>query len=175
MQTKTNKKGQTLGTLGSSILAIVVVSIVLVLGIILVQSMRDADVVKKANTDSLVNKTTVTVVTAAGALVNNAPGCIVTVVTASMANTTQGIIPSNNYTVSECKIFATTGVHPGYNNSFWNITGTYTSGGVAYVSGNSSIEGLSDFSDFVPLIVIALAASIIIGLILTGFAFRRQR
>ncbi len=39
---------------------------------------------------------------------------------------------------------------------------------------NTSLAGLGDFADFIPIIVIALAASIIIGLILFGFAFTRR-
>jgi len=41
----------------------------------------------------------------------------------------------------------------------------------AYATANTSLGGLADFADFVPIIVIALAASVIIGLILIGFAF----
>lgn len=44
-------------------------------------------------------------------------------------------------------------------------------GDVAYATANESLVGLGDFSDFVPLIVIAVAASVIIGLILLGFGF----
>lgn len=46
--------------------------------------------------------------------------------------------------------------------------------GTAFSSANASLVGLGDFSDFVPIIVIALAASVIIGLILIGFAFSRR-
>lgn len=87
-----NKKGQALGGLGGSIIAVVVAVIILVLGLVIVQELRD----------------------------------------------TQG---------------ATT---------------------EAYLSANASLAGLGDFSDFIPLIVIALAASVIIGLILAGFAFRNS-
>lgn len=45
-----------------------------------------------------------------------------------------------------------------------------------YTSANTSLVGLGDFADFIPIIVIAIAASVIIGLILIGFAFSsRQR
>lgn len=47
--------------------------------------------------------------------------------------------------------------------------------GEAKQSINDSLVGLGDFADFVPIIVIALAASIIIGLILIGFAFNRSQ
>jgi len=49
---------------------------------------------------------------------------------------------------------------------------TVTSGcGHAYNAAGDSIDGLGTFADFVPLIVLAVAASIIIGLVLVGFAF----
>ena len=44
----------------------------------------------------------------------------------------------------------------------------------AYQAANDSTVAVGDFSDFVPIIVIALAASIVIGLILVGFAFRAR-
>ena len=52
---------------------------------------------------------------------------------------------------------------------------TQTSGSEAYTAANDSLVGLAGFADFIPLIVLAIAASIIIGLILVGFAFRSQR
>lgn len=51
---------------------------------------------------------------------------------------------------------------------------TQTLGTEAHTAANDSLVGLGDFSDFVPIIVIAVAASVIIGLILVGFAFSRR-
>lgn len=48
---------------------------------------------------------------------------------------------------------------------------TQTAGTESYTAANASMVAVGDFSDFVPIIVIALAASVIIGLILVGFAF----
>jgi hypothetical protein len=45
----------------------------------------------------------------------------------------------------------------------------------AFVGGNKSLVGLGTFSNFIPLIVLAVAASVIIGLILVGFAFGGRR
>lgn len=52
---------------------------------------------------------------------------------------------------------------------------TQTAGTEAFTAANDSLVGLGDFSDFVPIIVIAVAASVIIGLILVGFAFSGRR
>ena len=48
---------------------------------------------------------------------------------------------------------------------------TQAVGSEAYAAANESTVAVGDFSDFIPIIVIALAASVIIGLILAGFAF----
>jgi len=52
---------------------------------------------------------------------------------------------------------------------------TQTAGTEAYSAANASLVGLGNFSDFIPLIVLAVAAAVVIGLILAGFAFRRMR
>lgn len=86
---KMNNKGQTLGSLGANVIALVVAIIILVLGLVIVQNLRD----------------------------------------------------------------------------------TQTNGTQAFLAANTSLVGLGTFSTFVPLIVLAVAASIIIGLILSGFSF----
>ena len=52
---------------------------------------------------------------------------------------------------------------------------TQASGTEAFSAANDSLIGLAQFADFIPLIVLAVAASVIIGLILIGFAFRAGR
>ena len=49
---------------------------------------------------------------------------------------------------------------------------TQTAGTEAYAAANESVIAVGNFSDFIPIIVIALAASIVIGLILTAFVLR---
>jgi hypothetical protein len=84
------------------------------------------------------------------------------------------VIPGTNYTQTNCKINFTTGNTLGVNNSDWNVTYGCTFGGTAYGPANESLVGLGTMADFVPIIVIAVAASVIIGLILLGFAFSRR-
>lgn len=48
---------------------------------------------------------------------------------------------------------------------------TQAAGSEAFDAANESLVGLGDFSDFIPLIVIAIAASVVIGLIIAGFGF----
>jgi len=52
---------------------------------------------------------------------------------------------------------------------------TQTAGTEAFSAANESLVGLGTFADFVPIIVIAVAASVIIGLILLGFAFSARK
>lgn len=55
-----------------------------------------------------------------------------------------------------------------------SLRDTQATTSTAWQSANKSLGGLGTFSDFIPMIVIALAASVIIGLILAGFAFRNN-
>jgi hypothetical protein len=99
IMSQAKKKGQ-LGGLTGSVIALVVAIIVLVMGLVIIQEIRDTDIVSS------------------GVAVND----------------------------------------------------------TAFNSANISLAGLGDFADFIPIIVIAVAASVIIGLILVGFAFTsRQR
>jgi len=90
---KLNKKGQGLGGLGGSVIAIVVAVIILVIGLVIVQELRD----------------------------------------------------------------------------------TQLTTSTAWFSANTSLGGLTTFSDFVNIIVLAVVASVVIGLILSGFAFSSRR
>ena len=52
---------------------------------------------------------------------------------------------------------------------------TQTSGTEAYVGANKSLTGFDDFADFIPIIVLAVSVSLILGIILTSFALRRRQ
>lgn len=52
---------------------------------------------------------------------------------------------------------------------------TQTAGTEAYTAANDSLAGLGTFSDFMPIIVLSVVASVVIGLILVGFAFSNRR
>jgi uncharacterized protein (UPF0333 family) len=52
---------------------------------------------------------------------------------------------------------------------------TVTSACTAYNAANDSLVGLGTVSDFIPIVVLAIIASVVIALILVGFAFRRNR
>ena len=164
------KRGQ-IESLTPAIVTLVVAIMVLVLGVVILQEIRDTDVLAKAVSRSFNNETVVAVTGAGVALLANtfpANNCAIDVVTNATEVT---VVPASNYTLAGCIISATGG---DFNNTDWNVSYSSTSGGEAFVSGNASLVGLADFSDFIPIIVIAVAASIIIGLILVGFALKRE-
>lgn len=51
---------------------------------------------------------------------------------------------------------------------------TQTAGTEAFTAANSSLVGLGDFADFVPIIVIAIAAGVVVAIVLGSFAFRSR-
>jgi len=51
---------------------------------------------------------------------------------------------------------------------------TQAVGTEAYTAANSSLTGLGDFADFVPIIVIAIAAGVVVAIVLGSFAFRQR-
>jgi ABC-type branched-subunit amino acid transport system permease subunit len=51
---------------------------------------------------------------------------------------------------------------------------TQTVGTEAYQAANESLVGLGTFGDFVTIIVLAVVAAVVIGLIIAGFAFRQR-
>ena len=174
---KNRKAQETIGSLPSSIIAIVVAIIILVLGVVIIQEIRDVPMVSTNEAYSTTNET-LTTVAEAGELVAcgtyPAGVCNVEIVTNATAGNT---IPSSNYTITNCNIaYSGESGGQGHNNSDWNVTYSCTYGGVGYTASNASLVAVGNFSDFIPIIIIALAASIVIGLILLGFLARgRQR
>ena len=157
-------------------IALVVAILVVVIGLVIIQETRDTDAVRKSLSGTKGNET-LTTVTETGEVMttgNSAPGhiCTVDVVT----NATGGqVINAGNYTTltdDGCTIKSTGST---YNNTNWNVSYTYTFGDSSWTAANKSIGGFDDFADFVPLIVLAMVAAIIVGIILTSFAMKKQR
>ena len=168
-----SKKGQ-VSALPVNITFLMIGAVILTLGIIITAEMRDSDVVAKGQSGYVVNETLSTVndkgdtLTAATA---PAAYCTITTVT----NRTSGtVIPSTNYSQAtnnntHCTLVFTDGTATNFNNSDWNVTYTYTFGDTAYVQANASIQGMGTFADFWIVIVLAIVAAIVIGIILGGF------
>ena len=166
------KKGQ-LGELSTSIIALVVAIVILVMGVIILQEIRDTPTVSAALSVNNTNETITTVTEAGDNLARTECGVACTIVTVQN-RTGANVISSGNYTTSNSGCTVVSRASVPFNNSDWNVTYSFTYGDTACITANESVVAVGDFSDFIPIIVIALAASLIIGLILVGFAFNQR-
>lgn len=156
------------------ILALVLAAIVLVFGIIILESLGDntptysATVVNESF--SKVNETPVRAATAGS--------CNFGSFSVNQAiNVTGFPIPASNYTVQANGTIAfTNGIAAGaFNNSAWNVTYTYNRGTNVCNDANTTLVGLGSFADFWEIIVLALVVSVVIGLLLIVFSSRRVK
>ena len=51
---------------------------------------------------------------------------------------------------------------------------TQTAGSEAYSAANESLIAVGSFADFIPIIVIAIAAGVVVAIVLGSFAFRSE-
>jgi hypothetical protein len=170
----TNRKGQLAG-LSSNVILLGVAAIALILFLVILQGMRDVDVVKKANSQTILNETLTTVAETGENLANYVlPGALCTVL--NVYNASSGtVIASTNYTQTNCNLAFTAGISEGFNNSNWNVSYGVTFGDEAYTAGNETLVGLGTFGDFWTIIVLAIVAALVIGIILGGFSLRGRR
>jgi len=143
-----NKKGILgLDTAKLFVLAILVLVIISVVTLIVLDSV--GDVQEDAYGGALSNTTTTTVINVTGGvyptgLSSANTDCTLTV--SIMTNASTGnTVPSTNYTITGCTIGCVLGGCKNYNNSLWNVTGTYTQPSASkYIVYNTS-SSLSDF------------------------------
>lgn len=172
------KKGQ-MQTLAPAIIAILVAGFFLVMGIIILETTRDTDIVTQVNAGSVTNETLTAVNESGSTLarksVDPAAGTF-SVSICGLSNTSQ-IIDSANYSVGESTgVLVYAGVDAAiYNNTIWNCSYTYMYGDEAYTQTNTSIAGLATFSSFWEIIVLAVVLAVVMGLILFAFAGSRRR
>ena len=173
-----SKKGQ-VQSIAPAILALFFAGIVLIFGLVITQSLADIDSIRQSKTGSAINET-LTTVSEKGEVVTNAarPGFSSFSVSIVTNATTGVVIPSTNYTTDSTGrvSFVTPGGNvPFFNNTNWNVTYTYTYGGEAYESANSTVAGLGTFGDFWEIIVLAIVISVVIGLLLVVFGTGGRR
>ena len=159
-----------------AIIALVFAAIVLVLGLVIVQSIRDTDTVKTdtgasgtVTNESVTFNSGLTQTLAANAYPNGGCGTIVDVF-----NATDGVrISSTNYSQSGCVVTNSTAI---FSHAYpWLVTYPYTRSGQIYETANESVAGLATFSDFWEIIVLAIVISIVIGLLLIVFGRSGRR
>ena len=131
--------------------------------------------VTKANSASVVNESFVPQNGLQGLAKDTSPACLISTILVSNATANFREIDAANYTTTGCSLnFVGTDTTANNTKSAWSVTYSYTYGDTAYVAGNESLVGLGTFGDFIVIIVLALVAMIVIGLIITGFAINRR-
>lgn len=167
-----NKKGQ-VSNLASNIILLGGAAIVLVMLLVILQSTRDIDVIKEAYDARINNESSYINVTGDTLAGVSYPGASNFAIVEARNRTSGLVIQSGNYTVN-----AITGVISNASSIQWstvNVTYTFTHGGEAYSNANETLDGLGNFSDFWSIIVLAIVASVVLGIIFALFGGKGQR
>jgi len=168
------KKGQ-INTLAPAIIALIIAAVFLVLGLIIVQSMRDVPLVVQAVTTTILNDTVNLSDSGSNVAQVGDRGANSFVQVGDVINASGGeIITSTNYTFSTAGVLTTVTTSL-YNSTNVNVSYSYKHGDGAYESANKTIVGLGTFADFWEIIVLAIVITIIIGLLLLVFGRKQGR
>lgn len=176
-----NRKGQ-ISSLGPTILVLTIASIFLILGLVLLQSVRDTDIIKKAQTNSTLNETRSTVDELGVLLSGSSNQGFNSLSISSVTNASNGVvIPATNWSINNDtgRITYTGGGASEAINSFnrtnWNVSYSYAFGDQSYSGANKTVSGLGTFADFWQIIVLAVVIALVIGLLMTMIGGRRTR
>ena len=129
------------------VLAILVLTIISVITLIVLDSM--SDVQGNAYGGALSNATTLTSVNSTSVaypkgLSSSSLDCVLTVT--AVTNASDGLlIPSTNYSIIDCTISCTEDSCELYNNSLWNISGTFTNSSASKVITYNTSSAISAF------------------------------
>jgi len=171
-----DKKGVTLNNLYPALIAIIVVSIGLGIGLFVLGEMQTAISTTSytvTNETLPVGDPTRTVATADNCGFNSF------VITEVINETDCGVIPTTNYTY-DTDTGVITQVGPSdYNLSAWNVSYTYKGPqNIGTVSGCSSMSttetGLGGFASCIAVIVVVLAAAVVLGIVISSFGNKTQ-
>jgi hypothetical protein len=184
MQLKTlNKKGQ-LSNISGNVISLGVAAIILILMLVILSNLREVDTLRLANSDLRSNESVGPVTVNVKNLIGfGAPRAVCSIsevynATGSVPNHKGGLILAGNYTITNdgCSIAVNpAGTYWPYNNSNWNITYSYTYAGEGYASTNKTLIGIGTFGDFWTIIVLAIVAAVVIGVVFSMFGRPRQR
>lgn len=172
-KTKQTKAGQ-INSLPMFIILLVVAGAILVLGLIMLQEIRNIDIIGRAESGNVTNETLTTVTESGEILSSNAnANCIASVeIVINASSNTE--IDSTNFTVTGCTVSVSSDDSI-FNNTDWNVTYSFTFGGQAFISANDTLVGIGTFADFFTIIVLAVVITIVIGLLIGLFGGRRVR
>ncbi len=169
-----SKQGQ-VQTLAPAIIALIFGGIVLILGLVMTQELRDTDIVTQSQSATVTNETVTSVIEAGQNVAQVGHSGANSFASVAVYNSSGGeVLTVANYTLSTAGSFSiVTGSE--YNNTHLNITYTYLHGGEAYEGSNATLVGLASFADFWEIIVLAVVISVVIGLLLVVFGGRKKR
>ncbi len=170
-----SKRGQ-LNTLAPAIIALVLAGLLLIFGLIIMQELRDTDVITKANAVTVNNETLAAMVPGTGVLVARSGDVsfggfgVITVYNNSGAVQ----LDTGNFTIAANGLVngSTSAI---YNDTVWNVTYSFTHGDEAFSAANLTVVGLGTFANFWEIIVITVILMIVIGLLLVTFGGSRRR
>lgn len=164
-----NKKGQTgIAALPSSVIGLGIAGISLVLMLVVLSEMVDVDTVKKTLSSSIVNETITPSDTGTALACASYPGASTFSISAAYNDTSAGtLIAAGNYSVTSAGLLKN--LTSEFTTNPWNVTYTCRYGDEAYISGNASIYGIGTFADFWVIIVLAIVAAVVIGIIFGAF------
>lgn len=173
-----NNKGQ-INTITPGIVAIVVAVIILVIGIVIVNNIVENPELNQQFSTTVANESAFLNSSGYNLTFPGSPGVNNVVIVRVINGSSGTILTSPNYTLVTTDLNRRFLVINGSTNPQVyvnvNITYSYFYGDASYVSASQALTGLASLGTYVPLIVLALAAAIIIGLILSGFTFGGSR
>jgi len=176
MEKKLNKKAQlnlnTVRTVMIAFLTLAIIAVAIVLGI---SELRDVAETIDTSTVTLTADQTNSVVNETGTFVDTtsstARNCVLTATT--VVNNSGTSIPSTNFTVSGCRISYAGTLNDPFNNTQWNVTGSYVFSNPTSNDVSTNISsGVTEFFDdtntifaILIVVVIILAIAIIISVV----------
>ena len=181
MRSISSKKGQ-LNSLAPAVIALIVAAFFLIMGVIILQSLRDTSTVTQSQTQTVSNET---VNLNSSATQNYADFLTVpsfnspVIVLVTNHSGVYTVVSAANYTAVDNATFTgiggSLGIKADVNNTIVNVTYTYRHGDEAYGATNQTLVSLGNFSDFWEIIVLTIILTIVIGMLLVLFGGRGGR
>lgn len=170
---KTNKKGQ-MSAMPFTIITLIVTIIIFVLGLVIIQETRDVNMISASDSQSYSNETVSNVLNSTDTNLACASAALATCSITTLTNATNGIVINSTEHLQTNCVVRSVGSNA-FNGSDWNATYSCTYGGEAFDGVNESLVGFGDFADFIPIIVIAIAAGLVMAIILSSFVFKGRK
>lgn len=152
------------------ILAVLILGLTLVIGIFILANLQSG--LRTDANGNFVNETLITV-TETGESITGASlfNCAISGTIIATNATSGTVIPASNYTISGCLIrYSSPGNSQGFNNSNWNVSGSYTyrADNAATNASGQSVTSLSNGTPWLTIIIIVAFAVIVLGLLSGG-------